>query len=281
MGGAAPAVDGQGDVWVSVGTVRCTGTPRYDDSDSVLDLSPSMRLLQYFAPGPGPPITPGTSTCPPSRCCCPAARCCWPASPPPPTCSTAPISAASAASWPRWRPACDGGHRRRRAAVGRTVYLPCVAGSSPSPRTHRPACGCCGVRDRRRPAHRGRRPGLDDQPDRHPVRARPADRPGAAAGRHRRGGEPLPDRERGRGPAAGPGGQPGGRVPGRRASAGPAAPAATGPAAPPARRDRPGGAGPGGGGLSGGAIAGIVAGAWSCIGGAAWLLWRRTRARPS
>jgi polyvinyl alcohol dehydrogenase (cytochrome) len=51
MGGAAPVVDGAGHVWVSVGngSVYSYSHP-YDDSDSVLELSPTMRLLQYFAP---------------------------------------------------------------------------------------------------------------------------------------------------------------------------------------------------------------------------------------
>lgn len=44
--------DSSGDVWVSAGngSVRSGGSP-YDNSDSVLELSPSMTLLQYFAPG--------------------------------------------------------------------------------------------------------------------------------------------------------------------------------------------------------------------------------------
>ena len=51
MGGAAPVVDNRGDVWVSTGngSVYSDQHP-YDDSDSVLELSSSMRLLQYFAP---------------------------------------------------------------------------------------------------------------------------------------------------------------------------------------------------------------------------------------
>ncbi|MGD0743037.1 MAG: PQQ-binding-like beta-propeller repeat protein [Acidimicrobiales bacterium] len=51
MGGAAPVVDASGDVWVSAGngSVYSSSQP-YDDSDSVLELSPSMHLLQYFAP---------------------------------------------------------------------------------------------------------------------------------------------------------------------------------------------------------------------------------------
>lgn len=51
MGGAAPAVDRAGHVWVSVGngSVHSSGE-RYDYSDSLLELSPTLRLLQYFAP---------------------------------------------------------------------------------------------------------------------------------------------------------------------------------------------------------------------------------------
>ncbi len=48
---AAPAVDSAGHVWVSAGNGSVYRASRgYDDSDSVLELSPSMRLLQYFAP---------------------------------------------------------------------------------------------------------------------------------------------------------------------------------------------------------------------------------------
>ncbi|HTT00329.1 MAG TPA: PQQ-binding-like beta-propeller repeat protein [Streptosporangiaceae bacterium] len=55
MGGAAPVVDAAGRVWVSTGngSVHAPGQP-YDDSDGVLELSPTMRLLQYFAPGDWP-----------------------------------------------------------------------------------------------------------------------------------------------------------------------------------------------------------------------------------
>ena len=51
MGGAAPTVDGNGDIWVAVGngSVHSASQP-YDDSDSALELSPSLQLLQYFAP---------------------------------------------------------------------------------------------------------------------------------------------------------------------------------------------------------------------------------------
>jgi outer membrane protein assembly factor BamB len=51
MGGAAPSVDSSGHVWASVGngSVR-SAAHAYDDSDSVLELSSSLRLMQFFAP---------------------------------------------------------------------------------------------------------------------------------------------------------------------------------------------------------------------------------------
>jgi outer membrane protein assembly factor BamB len=51
MGGAAPAVDRGGHLWVSVGNGSVhSDAHAYDDSDSLLELSPSLRLLQFFAP---------------------------------------------------------------------------------------------------------------------------------------------------------------------------------------------------------------------------------------
>ena len=51
MGGAAPVVDASGNVWVTAGNGSVTTTSHaYDNSDSVLELSPSLTLLQYFAP---------------------------------------------------------------------------------------------------------------------------------------------------------------------------------------------------------------------------------------
>ena len=51
MGGAAPAVDGAGNVWVGVGNGSVTSASRpYDHSNSVLELSPALRLVQFFAP---------------------------------------------------------------------------------------------------------------------------------------------------------------------------------------------------------------------------------------
>jgi outer membrane protein assembly factor BamB len=51
MGGAAPVVDSSGDIWVSTGngSVYSDSQP-YDNSDSVLELSPSLKLVQFFTP---------------------------------------------------------------------------------------------------------------------------------------------------------------------------------------------------------------------------------------
>ncbi|HEY3941255.1 MAG TPA: PQQ-binding-like beta-propeller repeat protein [Acidimicrobiales bacterium] len=50
MGGGAPVVDAQGNIWVSVGNSNVTSpTDAYDDSESVLELSSSLALEQFFA----------------------------------------------------------------------------------------------------------------------------------------------------------------------------------------------------------------------------------------
>jgi outer membrane protein assembly factor BamB len=51
MGGAAPEVDTSGNVWLAAGNGSVTNmADPYDDSDSVLELSASLRLEQFFAP---------------------------------------------------------------------------------------------------------------------------------------------------------------------------------------------------------------------------------------
>jgi polyvinyl alcohol dehydrogenase (cytochrome) len=51
MGGAAPVVDGRGNIWVTSGNGSVTSPGQaYDDSDAVLELSASLRLRQFFAP---------------------------------------------------------------------------------------------------------------------------------------------------------------------------------------------------------------------------------------
>jgi outer membrane protein assembly factor BamB len=55
MGGAAPVIDAHGDIWVSVGNGSVfSAADGYDDSDSALELSSSLHLLQYFAPADWP-----------------------------------------------------------------------------------------------------------------------------------------------------------------------------------------------------------------------------------
>ncbi len=51
MGGAAPEVDSGGNLWIGVGNGSVTTAGHaYDYSDSVLELSSTFHLLQYFAP---------------------------------------------------------------------------------------------------------------------------------------------------------------------------------------------------------------------------------------
>jgi outer membrane protein assembly factor BamB len=55
MGGAAPVVDAKGNVWVSAGNGSVYNPSQgYDDSDSVLELTATGRLEQYFAPSTWP-----------------------------------------------------------------------------------------------------------------------------------------------------------------------------------------------------------------------------------
>ena len=51
MGGAAPVVDGQGNIWITTGNSAFTSSgDAYDNSDGVIELSPSMQRVQFFAP---------------------------------------------------------------------------------------------------------------------------------------------------------------------------------------------------------------------------------------
>jgi polyvinyl alcohol dehydrogenase (cytochrome) len=55
MGGAAPEVDGAGNIWAAAGngSVDSSSQP-YDDSDSALELTSTLHLRQYFAPSSWP-----------------------------------------------------------------------------------------------------------------------------------------------------------------------------------------------------------------------------------
>ncbi len=51
MGGAAPTVDAQGNVWVTTGNSEFhSSSDTYDESDGVLEISPAMKLVQAFTP---------------------------------------------------------------------------------------------------------------------------------------------------------------------------------------------------------------------------------------
>ena len=290
MGGAAPAVDAQGDVWVSVGNGSVYQASRgYDNSDSVLDLSPSMRLLQYFAPADWaadnsrdldmsaePVLLPGGQVLVAGK------------SPTAYLLNGAHLGGiggqlASLAS------ACNGDIAGGGAAVGRTVYLPCVRGMGAGAAATSPP----GLRLLWRSGTGGGPPivagglvwtisltgtlyGLDPQTG----QVRQQATIGAVANH-------FPTASVGAGLLLAPAAN---RVVAFRATGTPGAPASpaspaaasTAPAspAPATQASAPGQAGgpdPGSGGLSGGAIAGIVAGGVLLLGGAGWLVWRRAR----
>jgi len=51
MGGAAPEVDGSGNIWFATGnSALSSSSDTYDNSDGVIELSPSLHLVQAFAP---------------------------------------------------------------------------------------------------------------------------------------------------------------------------------------------------------------------------------------
>ena len=280
MGGAAPAVDARGDVWVSVGNGSVYKDSRgYDDSDSVLDLSPSMRLRQFFAPAAwasdnsrdldmsaepvllsdGQVLLAGKS---PTAYLLNGAHL-----------GGIGGQLASLAS------ACDGDIDGGAAAVGRTVYLPCVNGIVAVAAATSPP----GLRLLWRTGTGGGPPivagglvwtisqtgtlyGLDPQTGQ--VRQQAAI--GAVANH-------FPTPSAGAGLLLAPAAN---RVVALRAGGSSASSGSPASAASPAPAGSPGQAGggsTGSGGLSGGAIAGLVAGALVLIGGAAWLLRRRTR----
>lgn len=294
MGGAAPAVDGHGDVWVSVGNGSVYNASRgYDHSDSVLDLSPSMRLLQYFAPSDWPANN--------SRDLDMSAE--------PVLLAGGQVLLAGKSrlayllngahlggiggQLASLGPACgsdiDGGPAVTGNAAGSTVYLPCVGsgivavGTTTSP---------AGLRLLWKSGTGGGPPivagglvwtislagtlyGLDPQTGQ--VRQQAAI--GAVANH-------FPTASVGAGLLLAPAAN---RVVAFRATGGPVVPASTAPASAgpvspgsAAQASPPGqarGPAPGGGGLSGGAIAGLVAGGVVLLAGAGWLLARLRLAR--
>jgi hypothetical protein len=294
MGGAAPAVDARGDVWVSVGNGSVYQASRgYDDSDSVLDLSPSMRLLQYFAPADWPAnnsrdldmsaepvLLPGGQVLLAGK-----SRIAYLLN----GAHLGGIGGQLASLGPVCGADIDGG----AAVTGSTVYLPCAGAGIVAVRA---ATSPPGLRLLWRSGTGGGPPivagglvwtisqagilyGLDPQTGQ--VRQQAAI--GAVANH-------FPTPSVGAGLLLAPAatrvvafrvGQAGGSPTGPASAS--TAPASTAPAAP-TRASPPGQAGgpdSGGGGLSGGAIAGIVAGGVVLLGGAGWLVWRRAGPRAS
>ena len=289
MGGGAPAVDATGHVWVSAGNGSVSNASRgYDDSDSVLDLTPSMKLLQYFAPASWaadnahdldlsaePALLPGGQVLIAGKSAIPylldGAR-------------LGGIGGQLAAAAPVCSANIDGG----TAVSGRTVYLPCVGGIA----AVRVAASPPGVRLLWNSRTGGGPPivagglvwtisqggwlyGLD-----------------AATGQVRRqapigtGANHFPTPSVGAGLLLAPAGN---RVVAFRMGY-----SATSPASPAPSGTGPAGTGPSvqatvhqdtsslapSGGLSGGEVAGIVAGTLVVLGGIGWLVWRRVPNRP-
>ena len=298
MGGAAPAVDARGDVWVSVGNGSVYQASRgYDDSDSVLDLSPSMRLRQYFAPADWasensrdldmsaePALLPGGQVLLAGK-----SRIAYLLN----GAHLGGIGGQLATLGPLCGSDIDGG----AAVTGSTVYLPCAGAGIVAVRV---ATSPPGLRLLWRSGTGGGPPivagglvwtislagtlyGLDPQTGQ--VRQQAAI--GAVANHF-----PTPSVGAGlllapaanrvvafRAGASGTAGAPGASgAPGSPAGA---VPASMGAATQPSPPGQAGGAGTEGGGLSGGAIAGIVAGGVVLLGGAGWLAWRRARPRAS
>ncbi len=220
MGGAAPAVDAGGHVWVSAGNGSVYQTSRgYDDSDSVLELSPSMRLLQYFAPASWasdnardrdfsaePALLPGGQVLIAGK-----SRIAYLLN----GAHLGGIGGQLASLGPLCSADIDGGAGGNRPA-------PCTCPVSAGPLAVRVTASPPGLRLLWSSQDGGGSPivagGLvwTISQSGYAVRPRPADRARPAAGRHRRSGEPLPHPERGGRPAAGPGREPGRRVPGHR-----------------------------------------------------------------
>lgn len=49
---SGPAIDGAGDIYVTTGNGSSADITKYDDGDSVVELSPALTLRGFFAPGP-------------------------------------------------------------------------------------------------------------------------------------------------------------------------------------------------------------------------------------
>jgi hypothetical protein len=287
MGGAAPAVDARGDVWVSVGNGSVYQASRgYDDSDSVLDLSPSMRLLQYFAPADWPANNSRDLDMSAEPALLADGQVLLAGKSPTAYLLNGAHLGGIGGQLASLASACDGDIDGGAAVVGRTVYLPCVSGIVAVAAATSPP----GLRLLWRSRTGGGPPivagglvwtisqagwlyGLDPRTG-HVRRQGPLNGPSGAQSNH------FPTPSVGAGLLLAPAGN---RVVAFRI--GPSSsPAGTTPASHAPSRHHSQGSLPGGDasttGLSGGAIAGIVAGSLLVLTGVGWLVWRRTPNRP-
>jgi outer membrane protein assembly factor BamB len=293
MGGAAPAVDSAGHVWVSAGNGSVYKASRgYDDSDSVLELLPSMRLLQYFAPASWPSDNSRDLDLSAEPALLPGGQVL--------------IAGKSAIAYlldgahlggiggqlASTQPVCGANIDGGTAVTGRTVYLPCAGGIVAVRVTASPP----GVRLLWNSRTGGGPPivagglvwtisqagwlyGLDPRTG-HVRRQAPLNGPSGMDTNH------FPTPAAGAGLLLAPAGN---RVYAFRAHGSGSTPASTGPAdTGPAGTAASGhttpivqgGGGAATGGLSGGAVAGIVAATLVVLAGLGWLVWRRVPNRP-
>jgi hypothetical protein len=287
MGGAAPAVDARGDVWVSVGNGSVYQASRgYDDSDSVLDLSPSMRLLQYFAPADWPANNSRDLDMSAEPVLLAGGQVLLAGKSPTAYLLNGAHLGGIGSQLASLASACDGDIDGGAAVVGRTVYLPCVSGIVAVAVATSPP----GLRLLWRSGTGGGPPivagglvwtisqtgwlyGLDPRTG-HVRRKGPLNGPSGAQSNH------FPTPSVGAGLLVAPAGN---RVvafqAGRASHPAGTAPASHAPSGHHSRGSLPGGDAPTTG-LSGGAIAGIVAGSLLLLTGVGWLVWRRTPNRP-
>ena len=256
----------------------------YDDSDSVLDLSPSMRLLQYFAPASWaannsrdldmsaePALLPGGQVLIAGK-----SRIAY-------LLNGAHLGGIGG-QLASLRPVCsaniDGGRGGDRP---HRVPALCQRDRWRSGATRVPAGPAAAVEfpDRRRAADRGRGPGLDDQPGRVPCTASTR-RPGTSGSRPPSASPAnhFPTPSVGAGLLLAPAANRvvAFRVAGTGASPGQHRPVSTAPSARHSQQDAASIAPSAG--LSGGAIAGIVIGSLAVLTGLGWLVWRRVPNRP-
>ncbi len=152
MGGAAPEVDGSGNIWFAAG--NGTWSSNYDGSDSVVELSQTLGLEQRFYPsdwqydnqndrdlGSAPPASRSRT-----------GRCCRWASRRPASCSTSPPSTAAATRSPRDRSA----PTTMPTAATPSRERSCTSGASTGCRPFRrlPRSACSGRRPAATPGRR-------------------------------------------------------------------------------------------------------------------------------